>query len=236
MHQLIDYSQRGHDDFKTDFTKNISWLKKSLKAFEDGDSSEAERMIPPLRTLFHNGKNQQSQSIFRRLNLENNLFPDTAFSSDQNTVAFCDLGDVPVKYNHITLGTKGIPYLGLVGKKFYGMEGELKAKYLPLFQMKVFSYRPNFKSFLPWWEQVIFDNRKGLLLSRKELILCLGEQDGVLHSDHKIKNKYLALKKKDAIPLTINFKTKVDFENFPTLSSVAQITFEVLNMAEQIIL
>lgn len=116
------------------------------------------------------------------------------------------------------------------------MDGKEILKYLPLCQHN------NFESYLTrcpllpfdeWWYKRIYDDGKGIVFSRKDLITIVANQDGYAHIDENVDIKYQNFKEANILENFFNSNKKEKI-NLATLNSVRQIAFEVLRTMDNI--
>mgnify|MGYP001202579534 CR=1 FL=1 len=117
-----------------------------------------------------------------------------------------------------------LPHIGIVGKEINVLsDTECLIKYTPVY--KDWNVKGKKVDFQTWWNTEIFDNNKGVTLTRKELILNATNKDGGAHIDEP-SIAYKAFGKSDVLPFSLNSIPKTA-ENIPIYACIAQIGWEL---------
>ncbi|MBL8679833.1 MAG: SEC-C domain-containing protein [Myxococcales bacterium] len=153
--------------------EQLKMLRRSAKAFDDGDGFEAKRIATVLRTLLHDTK--QSRSLFGQLGKKETLFFDSAEpDSPDNILAYAPLVCV-------------LPTL----------DGSTTAPRLDSFAGGRNSAIP----FDAWWNAVIFRDRSERTLTRRTLVLAMANQDGGAHVDPELDETYYDMSRRASIDI-----------------------------------
>lgn len=170
-----------------------------------------------IRVLVHDTSN--STSLLRILDIKDNIqYYNT--STQEGSISYWKGNFSIVGWNLSTL-----PHIGIVGKEINVLsETECQIRYTPIFKdWCVKHHKVNFQN---WWDTEIFNNRKGVVLTRKDLILSATNKDGGAHIDEP-SLPYLEFSKKDVFPFTLNSLPRTA-ENIPIYSCIAQIGWELV--------
>lgn len=201
--------------------EQIYFIEKSIKDF-DKNEIEAKIAAIHIRTLVHDTSN--SVSLLKKLNSKNIKFINT--NTPKNGFANWKLTNIGMSggFNEKT------PYIGIVGKELIGnSDGTISIKYFPIYKEWTNCYSKI--DFETWWNAEIYDNRKGDILTRKELILNVANKDGGVHIDN-LKQEYKSFKKYDIIQFTVKDCLQ-GFDNIPAYPAVMQIAWELLNTIKE---
>jgi hypothetical protein len=158
-----------YEEFEKRMLEQIEFLKNSIKNYNDGVKGEAKRIAVAIRVLFHSSRN--SKPLLSQLKIKNKI----------KYISFAQ-EDKPNMLSHL---------MGLVSMKAEQTVSGLKCSYERRSVSRLMAIRK--LSFDEWWNEKIFDNRKGLKFSRKNLILEIANTDGGAHSDDDITENYSEL-------------------------------------------
>lgn len=123
-----------------------------------------------------------------------------------------------------------LPHIGIVGKDVKVLDAiNFSITYFPIF--KVWPKIRDKVDFDQWWNTIIFDNRQGQTLTRKELILNLANKAGGAHID-KASESYNSFSHKDVMKFNMNHIIQ-GANNIPVYSCVAQIGWELLHSIKE---
>jgi len=215
-------------EYDSSLLTKISELKEILITNKKVDSSEfgtVNGLVQAVYSKIEQAQKEQitSRSLLTLMDMKDRIkYLDTAIN-DKNAFAFYHFENC----KNMTIGA-GLPYAGLLSKKISGFGFEKKPKLIfqPLF------YQPNFTvdrypfiDFESWWIGEIYDNRKGVTLRRKDIILNVTNQEGFAHVGDSVDYKYFAYKQKNVLNLNVNGDI-VEFDNIPVYATVRQIVFE----------
>lgn len=140
--------------------KQLRFLERSCKLFDEGEEDEAARIATVLRVLFHDTANKSSISLTRHLSLQDMSLLDTSGTLLAGNMIF----DTPlVAIGH---GAPGGP------KHFAPFESySVRARWIPC------------KS---WWQQLVFRHQSVIKFSRSRLVTVTANQFGGTHVDASI--------------------------------------------------
>ncbi|MDP3057940.1 MAG: hypothetical protein Q8N36_00550 [bacterium] len=187
-------------------SKQIVFLQRSARDYDEGDEDEAQRMATTLRNLFHNNEKSDSNSkaLIQHLGITNTL------SLISTTTPY--------------LPANMVPYLGVITlRSTGGLGGEYIANCL------VDENMPNkWLGFDDWWNEIIIDD-KVHLFTRRDIIRNIADKDGGSHVDQRLNADYANLTKNNSPGWTHNDGlNEIPFANNVAYSVVRQIAAEVL--------
>lgn len=203
--------------------KKIEKLKEQIQLIEfslskiDDLELLALNIATNIRVLVHD--TNKSTSLLRDLAVKDNIqYYDT--SSPVGSISYWKGNFSIVGWNLSTL-----PHIGIVGKEINILsKTECQIRYTPIFKdWCVKGHKVDFQS---WWNTEIFNNKKGVILTRKGLILNAVNKDGGAHIDQP-SLQYIEFSKKDVFPFTLNSLPQTA-ENIPIYSCIAQIGWELV--------
>jgi hypothetical protein len=188
------------DDLEHHRREQMGFLQRSAQGYDRGFVDEAKRLAVTIRVLLHD--TNQSKSLLGQLGDKDRDFYDTAVAEEVgNTTSYGAL----VQMAFSPAGAMYIPYLDD-----------------PLPEGK-----PSLVPFAKWWARIIFRNSEGQPLSRKDLVLCVANQDGGAHVDPNLDEKYAKLR--DESLGWVFSKDATHYKVRPAeLAAVRQIAHEVL--------
>lgn len=215
--------KRTEDEFLENFVEQMKFLIKSCKEFDDGDESEIKRVSVCLRNLLKD-KNRDVSAL-THLNKKESLqyWDSSTKNGGMSNFIINNMQNCTVMVMDI--------YMGLVIKEITGIDGTYTYHFKPLLHQPNWQ-RNDMTDFTNWYEQVIYHDPTGSILTRENLILSVAEQDGGNHFDLKVNNKYYQFKQKDSLRLTVNGQVVV-FENNPAFTSLRQIAHEFIETINQ---
>ena len=155
----------AHDRLAAQFGDQIKFLRSSCASFDKGFEGEAKRLAVTTRLLLHDTKS--STSLLQQLELKDIPFLTSTPGYNQKNV---------------------MPYHGLISIGIAGSGASFRA---PLGDGPPDFFR--WISFEEWWEEIVFDDRKGNQLTRKAIILELANREGGAHVDDKLTPSYEAI-------------------------------------------
>ena len=198
----MDYLQT-EDELKSHLVEQVEFLKNSSKSYDNGFLSEAKRLAVVIRVFLHD--TNQSISLMTLLKKKNILFYDTALD-----------------YNPKNL----MPTMGLIVIKMGPNGGEYVP---PLDDGAPERYQKGKIPFEKWWNKIVFVDKSGTKLTRKELVLAVSNKDGGAHIDPKLNKAYADLTRFNSLGWKF-VKNGVEQEVItpPELVSIRQIAHEVL--------
>jgi hypothetical protein len=149
-------------DLKTHLEDSIYFLEASAAAFDAGYENEAKRMAITLRVLLHDTKS--SKSLLSQLGQKSIQFYDTAKPFDpRNLVGHGGL--VAIRY-----GPEGARVVPVLDEPWHGQARKV--------------------DFDAWWNTPIFADLKRRIVTRKQLVLAVANEDGGGHVDPKLDEAY----------------------------------------------
>ncbi len=158
----------------------LSALHSSSKAFDAGDHWEAERIAATLYILLHDG-GKRTRALFTQLGIKRKIefLSSSRGMNGEYMPPFGSKGEAIPPTPLVTFVAEGLgPFKCL--PTLDALEGDVMTRYLP---------------FSKWYDEPIYKNGKGQVLSRKNLIFSLRSQDGGSHIDPKLTDEsYVSLK------------------------------------------
>lgn len=198
MKQSLEY-------FKERLKEQVKFLMRSIDAFDTGALEEAKRMAVAIRVIAHDTRN--SKSLLKHIGYKDSItFYDTAsdiLPGQINNIALLEMHMSP----------NDIPETN---------------PFKPRLDRQPTVPRPEMVSFDQWWQRNVIYDDFGNVITRRELILTMANQDGGAHVDSEINEAYAVLSEGKAIgwQLTIHGK------NYPLrtigLVTTRQIAHETL--------
>lgn len=216
-------------EFESRLKDELKKLAAECEAFDTIAMLIAEDISVTLRSLFCDTTKQES--FLTKLHLKEQLrMLDTSLKP--GTVSFWELGD------NVSNQTIVLPdiYGGLVAKEVVHIGDKTLYHYKPLATHPQYAQyekkriqEGRFLSVKDWLEKVIYDDKKGVKLSRYDLIKEVANKDGGAHIDEDAKKskEYLQFRSCDGLGIIVNGKRDA-FSNNPVPSSLRQMAQEVL--------
>lgn len=156
-----DYRRKKDDDeIASAFQRQIRHLRRSAKAFDEGDTEEAERLASAIYILCHEGT--QNRSLLKKLKIRTRI---TYYDSS-------------AKQKDETIIIGGPPLLMFKIDEDGGRVGASCAE----------NYMGEWVSFNKWWAGEVFHNVGGFTLTRKTLVFFMRSQDGGAHVDSHVRS------------------------------------------------
>lgn len=186
--------------------EQLHFLSISAEAYDKGDTAEAKRIASTLRILFHDGKGN-TKSLIGQLGLQDKKFYDTAAQSEIYFAGGQRLGSF-AGLLALTMGENG--------------------QYVPLFDESV-PGMAEYANFSEYWERVVFIDSKGVIFTRKNIVLAVADQDGGAHVDGSIDNGHYGLSRENSMGwVAIGMNSAPRAPERPDLPALRQIAHEVL--------
>ncbi|PWB51758.1 MAG: hypothetical protein C3F06_10120 [Candidatus Methanoperedenaceae archaeon] len=193
--------RQTENELKSHLKEQIQFLSRSAKLYDEGFINEAKRMSVQLRILLHD--TTKSTSLLTQLNKKDMLFYDHSWDDTPGNLMI---------------------FMGLIAIEM----GCGKGSFLPLLD-KWSEDTPRKKSFEDWWNKIVLDDRNGSILTRKNLVLTVADQDGGAHIDSKLDTAYGNITRHNSLRLEfVSFNGKKGFSNRIELASIRHIAYEVL--------
>jgi hypothetical protein len=186
------------DDLQAHLADHIQFLIDSSDAFDAGREGEAKRIAVSLRVLLHDSGT--SHSLLQQLNRLGAEFLSTALPHEQGSLS--------------THG--GLVMIAMDGKatRFVAMLDEVP-----------------FKQWLPfdqWWNEPVFVDDRQEILTRRDLILSVANQDGGAHVDPALNEKYARLSRHNSLGWTHSDGTATSPIPKAEKAAIRQIGHEIL--------
>lgn len=180
--------------------EHVAFLKDSAEAYDSGKTHEAKRLATSMRVLLHD--TSSSHSLLKQLGKKTMAFLDTAGNIDPQNL---------LPESLLTMFWSG----GL-------------SNYLP--KLDDLHGHRSFAPFEQWWKATVIDDRCGNVLSRRDLVLIMANQDGGAHVDPGVDSKYHRISRQFAMNFTAHHKETgaSDFIRLVERASVRQIAHELL--------
>lgn len=158
---------KTEDDLRKALDRQISNMRRSMAAYDEGAIEEAERLAQSCYVLLQDGGG--SRSLLGQLGLKRALtFPNSEIK----------LPDPPSGGELMRAPPLTVLQLGPEGTRI-----------APLCQIGMNLDGLPWLKFGKWWEQIIYTTSKGLKLKRMNLVFSMRNQDGGGHVDSKIDNE-----------------------------------------------
>ena len=182
--------------------EHVQFLLMSSDAFDKGFEGEAKRLAVSLRVLFHDTKT--SKSLLAQLGRKETLnYIDSSMPFMEGNL-LSEGGLVA-----IISRDKGPGYLAFLD------DCPIKSRIV---------------SFEKWWLDPVFRDAKGSLLSRKDLILAMANQDGGAHVDPALNKTYAELSRENSMGHSFLVSGKPTKVPGPEKAAIRQIAHEALKM------
>ena len=137
-------------------------MEDSCRSFDAGFDDEALRLSVSARVLLHDTNN--SHSLLGQMGLLTIDFYSSTTKWDRNNL---------------------LPHHGLLQ---IGLANNSSSYRAPLDDRPPHFFR--WVSFDEWWNEIVFDDRKGNSLTRKDIILSLADKEGGAHVDPRLTPSY----------------------------------------------
>lgn len=193
---------RTRAELRTSFQEQFAALQASSRGYDSGDLWEAKRLATTIHILVHDG-GKRTVSLLTQLGIRSNLsFLSSRGEWHENNL----LPNMPLTV--MQFDDQGIAYFPSFG---------------------IMQEQHQYLSFSRWWdEEVLRDNRRRVL-TRKNLVFSLRDQDGGSHLDgHLTDETYVAFARENAAGWVL---VKDGQESTPTvgphLATMRQIAWEV---------
>ena len=157
-------------DLERHLSEQLEFIKRSIEAFDQGQTTEAKRIATRIRLLVHD--TNKSTSLLAQLSLKE--------------LAYLDAGVVPDPQNLLT--TTGLTTLSRKDSKWV---------YRPRFQGNP-SLKFEWTHFDPWWTRHVLVDDQQVGISRQDLVLTMANQDGGAHVDPMLNPIYARLQRQNS--------------------------------------
>lgn len=188
-----------YEELEDHLREQLDFLITSCEMYDEGRYSEAKRIASIIRILFHDTRN--SKSLLGQLGKKGDQFYST---------------NIPlVKESLVTYS--GLTLIGMKGKD---------TLYYPKLDEMPFGIK--WLTFQNWWDEIIFRDKTGSLISRGMLIKTSTNQDGGAHIDEALDEVYYNLSKNNSLQTQIFDGEKSNPIPNPEKAAIRQIGHEVL--------
>lgn len=196
------------DELKNHIKEHVYFIRSSSNSFDTGFEGEAKRLAVSARVLLHD--TAQSHSIMGQLGLLTIPFYSTAYRWEANNL---------------------MPHHGLLQLKF--SSGPSGSSYHAPFDNRP-PHLLRWVSFNDWWSEIVFDDRKGHVLTRKQLILALANKEGGAHVDPNLSPAYEAIAKNHSLGWVVSSPDgNVPMPGRVELIGMRQVAHEILRTLEK---
>jgi len=189
---------QSEEELRAHFNEQINFLQSSAKLFDEGNQAEAKRLAATIRVLFHDTRT--SISLLKQLNLLGGKFLSTNIPHSENNL-LSHGGLVSIQISDRTVKT-----LAMLDD-------------VPVKRQLDFS---------DWWNEPIFIDSYKNVLTRKELVLVVANQDGGSHVDPALDVIYSELSRNNSLNWYKISNENVENLTHPELTALRQIAHEVL--------
>lgn len=195
----MDKVKLKYEELEVHLNEQLELLKVSCKLYDEGIILESKRIAVIIRILFYDSKS--CKSLLGQLGKKGAKFYSTNLPLFEKAEG---------------------PHSGLTRIGYKGKDTEYYPK---LDDMLVGSAWLSFKD---WWDEIVFRDEFGNLISREKLITTSANQDGGAHVDGSIDEVYYNLSKNNSLGVSIS-----DGKNFSSIpnaekAAIRQIGHEVL--------
>jgi hypothetical protein len=200
-------------------------LLKGKVIADDAKFKEANKFIQQLKSLSNKTVTSPSKSLLTQLNLKEGIkYIDSKGPNLINGLSNFTFGQGSIE---ITSEAFSFPYVGLLYANISVVNNESNFTFTPLFKNKLHNKtQVKLVVFDAWWNGEIFDNRQGLKLSRKDVILNFANKDGYSHVDVDEAENYSAFKQINSFVIPYN-DTSGRVKTIPLFPTVRQIAYEL---------
>jgi hypothetical protein len=181
------------------------FLHSSCEAFDHGFDGEAKRMAVSVRVLVHD--TSKSHSLFSQLGLKTRDFYST---SSPWTV------------------TNVLAHHGLLTVRWCGERANYVAN--------LDDVPPPFirwVAFDEWWNETVFDDRKGNQLGRRDVVLGLANKEGGAHVDQNLNLAYEAISRKSQFWVVESRSGTISLDGKIERVAMRQIAHEALRTIKE---
>lgn len=186
------------DELRGHLAEQLAFLESSANAFDQGFESEAKRLAVTLRILLHDQGN--SRSVLGQLGMKDRNFISTVMPINSDSI------NAQGGLIQIALGPPKTRYVAMLDDVPKRLE----------------------KSFADWWGETVFVDDQRRLMTRRQLVLTMADQDGGAHVDPQLDAQYHALVKGNSLGWLANDGAGFTPMQDPARAAVRQIAHEVL--------
>jgi hypothetical protein len=210
--------QRTTDDLVNKFKEQIQLLKLACQNYDVGNEIAALYIATTLRVLLHDTTkadgSPNSTSALTHINSKNIEFLNTCRVNNRPEFTFTGL------IRHVISGVHD----GIGGTANY---------YPTLSQSSV----KEWKDFVSWWGDIVFQNPDGTSLTREVLVIKAANQEGGTHVDKGIDEKFDKFRHEYSGGVSIRgiYSGVVEeFDNVPVYPAIRQVGYEVLESLKRV--
>jgi hypothetical protein len=184
--------------------EQISFIKNSASGYDRGNESEAKRLATPIRILVYDSRT--SRSLLGLLGMKGIGFYDTAHEINENNLLteWCIVT--------MRIGSGGTGFIA-------PLDDSPRGEGVPV-------------TFEKWWNKPIFRDKDRNILTRKDIVLSIANQDGGAHVDPELEAKYVKLSRYNSLGWMASTPLGEIPLPGPHLPALRQIAHEVLKSLE----
>jgi hypothetical protein len=199
---MSDKHKQTRKDLAQQFSDQLDFLQWSAEGYDLGHTAEAKRLATTLRVILHDTK--YSHSLLKQLRKSGTPFVDSARGIDpSNALAQCGLA-LPA------FAPPNAFYIPMLDGDFAIHK---RRKRVPLED---------------WWKVPVIKTNTGVLLSRRDLVLFIADQDGGAHVDPELDQDYAAVSRRNALSIVMTIGGRKYPVKWAERACVRQIAHEVL--------
>jgi hypothetical protein len=169
---------RTRDELVEALAEQRGAIRASGASFDEGELWEAKRLAAAVYVLVHDGKGR-TKSLLTQLGVRASLrFLSTAKPLDPKNL---------------------LTEHSLVSMRVEVRETGSRARYRPAFDLYEQLFAFNRLQFLSWWEEPVIRDNQRRVLSRKNIVFSLRDQEGGAHFDEELRDEvYKSLVKENS--------------------------------------
>jgi hypothetical protein len=158
--------------------RQIRLLRNSTRLFDDGELDEACRIATAIRVLVHDSGPSKSL-LFKQMKITDLLFFDTAVPRNARSLS--------PYHGLIEIELSPQPRWGWFPHVFGGVDPPPTTPRKP---------------FESWWTTVVLEDNRGVVFTRKDIVLAFCNKDGGAHVDPELDERYERLEKSKGFAYT----------------------------------
>jgi hypothetical protein len=194
---------QSRSELKQHLIESVEFLIKSSILYDQGDKAEAKRIALEIRKLLHD--TDKSASILSSLKTKDMFFENTGYVYFEENMAH---------------------YLGLVKTVIHPVDDKYIAEYFPILNEDDAKKKLLFDV---WWNSIVISDNEKTTFTRKDIVLCLADQDGGAHVDNELEKVYYNLTRNNTVDYVfVNNKGEETIIPNPHLATVRQIAHEII--------
>jgi hypothetical protein len=188
----------SRDDLEAHLEEQMGFIRASAEAYDEGHDGEAKRLAVNLRVLLHDSRT--SHSLLGQLGMLGRKFLSTAMPSVE--------GNVSSHHGLVMIAMKGRE------STYVAMLDDVPYK--------------NWLTFEQWWEEVIFVDKQGDTMTRRDLVTVAANQDGGAHVDPGLDETYERLAKRNSLGWTYTAAGETGPIPLAERAAIRQVAHELL--------